>query len=295
MNPEARSHLRQGIVKSFEAVDKDRHVDKAITKEAVKAFETALSLGLSPDDEMQARFFLGESYSHSVDAQGSAAELLESPELSQAINQMEKAVALDSQGNYGYFTDAVNRARLQRLDMGYVLVGESIKEIQGANAAISYYRDKLQLLDHLPSTPLLTVLLRLGLIYTEPKDYERASECFRRILNADTVDPTSMMEAQNREHAENFLRLIASEREKKSSCFIATAVYGEATPELEAFRNFRDDTLLKTFMGRVFVSSYYSLSPRVANLIRKSELSRQLTRTVLLRPILSLIKLHIKR
>lgn len=83
-----------------------------------------------------------------------------------------------------------------------------------------------------------------------------------------------------------------SSSDEKSNCFIATAVYGEDNaPELELFRHFRDEFLLKEFAGRAFVVLYYSFSPYVAKLIRKSESLKRLTETFVLNPALCLIRL----
>ncbi|MEW5792639.1 MAG: cold shock domain-containing protein [Pseudomonadota bacterium] len=50
-----------------------------------------------------------------------------------------------------------------------------------------------------------------------------------------------------------------------SSCFIATAVYGDYyAPEVIALRRFRDETLETSAPGRLFVKLYYRFSPPVA-------------------------------
>ena len=62
-------------------------------------------------------------------------------------------------------------------------------------------------------------------------------------------------------------------------CFIATATYG--TPmarEIDTLRHFRDRHLMTNALGRVFVAGYYSMSPRIANLIGGSRFLRARTR-----------------
>lgn len=59
-------------------------------------------------------------------------------------------------------------------------------------------------------------------------------------------------------------------REQKSSCFVATVVYGsENSIEVQQLRLFRDSHLIKTVWGRVFVGIYYKLGPMLAFVIKK--------------------------
>ena len=45
-------------------------------------------------------------------------------------------------------------------------------------------------------------------------------------------------------------------------CYVATAVYGSYDcPEVWTLRRYRDNTLAKTFYGRVFIHTYYAISP----------------------------------
>ena len=78
---------------------------------------------------------------------------------------------------------------------------------------------------------------------------------------------------------------------KTGGCFIATACYGDyESPEVKEFRKFRDTILLKSYFGRLFISSYYFISPPFANLISKSEKTKKIIRKVFLIPILNLIR-----
>jgi len=50
----------------------------------------------------------------------------------------------------------------------------------------------------------------------------------------------------------------------KLPCYIATAVYGDFNaPAVLTLRHYRDEVLMNTKLGRLFVRYYYSLSPRV--------------------------------
>lgn len=52
------------------------------------------------------------------------------------------------------------------------------------------------------------------------------------------------------------------EKRRKRGCYIATSVYGSYDcPEVWTLRRFRDNILAKTFYGRLFIKTYYAISP----------------------------------
>ncbi len=79
--------------------------------------------------------------------------------------------------------------------------------------------------------------------------------------------------------------------QKKFGCFIATAAYGSPlASEVIFLSRFRDDVLLNSKLGALFVSFYYRSSPPLAMLIAKADFLRAATRTFFLAPILHLLK-----
>ena len=55
--------------------------------------------------------------------------------------------------------------------------------------------------------------------------------------------------------------LRGGKRRKKSGCYVATCVYGSYDcPEVWVLRRFRDNTLEKSFAGRLFIKAYYAIS-----------------------------------
>jgi len=80
---------------------------------------------------------------------------------------------------------------------------------------------------------------------------------------------------------------------KSGFCFIATAVYGSYNaPEVLALRNFRDDILLSSNVGRIWVNLYYIFSPPVARLLRAHLALRNMVRKVVVQPIVNLVRSH---
>lgn len=79
-------------------------------------------------------------------------------------------------------------------------------------------------------------------------------------------------------------------------CFIATAVFGtEMEPEVATLKNFRDEVLLQNTAGKIFVDTYYTVSPPIANFIRENEYLKTIVRAGLEPIVLGLDKLGYNR
>jgi hypothetical protein len=65
-------------------------------------------------------------------------------------------------------------------------------------------------------------------------------------------------------------------------CFIATAAFGsDMAPEVQSFREFRNEYLLPYDWGKTFVKTYYKYSPKYAAMISQSETAKILVRGAL--------------
>ncbi len=83
-------------------------------------------------------------------------------------------------------------------------------------------------------------------------------------------------------------------KKTSSGCFIATAAYGSPlASEVIFLSRFRDEVLLKSKFGVLFVSFYYYASPPLASLIARVDFLRTVTRTLFLAPILRLLKVSL--
>lgn len=75
----------------------------------------------------------------------------------------------------------------------------------------------------------------------------------------------------------------------KGGCFIATACYGDYNhPNVLVLRQFRDNILTKSIIGRSFISFYYKHSPALANKIEKQNNLKSLIRLTLIYPLVLL-------
>jgi Clp amino terminal domain, pathogenicity island component len=70
--------------------------------------------------------------------------------------------------------------------------------------------------------------------------------------------------------------------EPSCDCFIATAVYGDYNAsQVVSLRNFRDAKLMPYLVGRLFVNTYYHLSPPIAEKLKTSPHLAKLVRHIL--------------
>lgn len=84
---------------------------------------------------------------------------------------------------------------------------------------------------------------------------------------------------ENRYNKEIIIKVPTPKRKKKA-CFIATAVYGDVESyEVKLLRNYRDESLLKSPIGRLFINFYYFFSPPIADFLKKHKsISREVKR-----------------
>jgi hypothetical protein len=83
--------------------------------------------------------------------------------------------------------------------------------------------------------------------------------------------------------------------ESKGGCLVATAAYGtELAPQVQLLREIRDDALLRTSSGTLFLSGfnsiYYLFSPTVADLERSNPAFKEVVITVIT-PMLSTLSI----
>lgn len=73
-----------------------------------------------------------------------------------------------------------------------------------------------------------------------------------------------------------------SKTKKNEGCYIATMAYGDYDhPQVITLRKFRDDVLLKSMIGRLFVKLYYFISPKLVSLLKDLKVVNAFIRKIL--------------
>ena len=115
-------------------------------------------------------------------------------------------------------------------------------------------------------------MLRKGQKLNAIKAYRNKTNCSLKeakdyVENLEYSPEMGSLKANSNRHSSNetYETSMKTKKTKLEGCFIATVCYdGYNTPEVMRFRYFRDDILLKTFFGKVFVNIYYLFSPKLS-------------------------------
>lgn len=77
----------------------------------------------------------------------------------------------------------------------------------------------------------------------------------------------------------DYSKRLAKKRRKKNGCYVATCVYGSYDcPEVWTLRRYRDNTLGSTWYGRLFIKTYYAVSPTFVKWFGKTKWFKKLWR-----------------
>ena len=80
-------------------------------------------------------------------------------------------------------------------------------------------------------------------------------------------DKSANYRRNRRQMARRYGTHITKRRKKSQGCYVATAVYGSYDcPEVWTLRRYRDYVLAESVFGRLFIRTYYGLSPLAVQL-----------------------------
>jgi hypothetical protein len=91
------------------------------------------------------------------------------------------------------------------------------------------------------------------------------------------------------EITQNIVSSVKSSGSRNSSCFVATYIYsGYETTEVRLLRDFRDDILNNSVLGRTFIKTYNRMAPFLVVVIKRFPVLQILVKSILDKFILSL-------
>ncbi|MBV9214947.1 MAG: hypothetical protein JO053_02125 [Acidobacteria bacterium] len=279
---------------------------KGMLPDAVKYLREAISLGLEPSKEVVCYLTLGlvlfDLYREQFE-EISDLGLDNLAGIGEAVAMLERALRLDQEHHTSVFVDRTAQSGvLLRLSAVWFFQGAYIKNTVGPDGKLQYLQQKVELLDYLHVFPP-GLCNSLAFYYRDSGNRSSTLEWLKKGAESDVytdIDGQSsffLIAKHSRESCQKGVaemlnpRKGTAEPKEKSGCFIATAVYGSSlTPEVIQFRQFRDNTLLRSVPGSIFVDLYYFLSPPIATVITKLPILKLVVRRVLLEPLLRLIR-----
>lgn len=107
-------------------------------------------------------------------------------------------------------------------------------------------------------------------------------QAFERVLQLKPGDEDALKNVTSVKKKLSLMRVDQDSPQSGKGCFIATAAYGSPlADEVAVLRAYRDKVLERRILGRVFVSTYYRLSPPIARRLERANVLRSLARLLL--------------
>jgi len=279
-----------------------------ISREIINHYEEAIAMGLPAEDQVEAKFGIAITCAHIVsrrlEASGDTSGL-KSAEMQMLLLNLTGAGEIEKKYRGDYI--GRNWFQLAFVDMLLELKAKILGNEESSEADERFVRGQLAAVEHVYPTPLPRMMLRLGTYIGSHGRVDEAARCFQNVVESMSRPKSSLVpQAQKllEEARKLYTRASTDSKEdgsarasdagrplKKSGCFIATAVCGsELASEVILLSRFRDDVLLQSQIGRLFVRLYYWCSPQPARLIAGNEVLRKLARLLLIRPIVQAVK-----
>jgi tetratricopeptide (TPR) repeat protein len=251
---------------------------------AISLLDHAIDEGLTGSDRTTAHAFL-------------CSLLFKEDRHAEAVRHGEKALALDPDDSC--FTDIDLRHTLfGPLDALWSTRADEIAAEEGAEAARDYLLGRLEIVpltgDYFPFVQLRISEISFKLSgqgRDALNNLRRANEHANKALRAEVPNRPESLHHPVYKKIRSSAKYIADATQSildKSSCWIASTVYGRTSTEVITLQIFRDSVLARSLHGRIFIAFYYRTAPSIAaHLARSAWLSRVVARA--LRPIVRLI------
>jgi len=165
----------------------------------IEQYKQALRLGLTKYDQVGCRAALSDTllcYVNELNIETPdevaclGLELM--PNRLQAIQELEKALEIDSTNENKFFCKKTNQtAYLTNLGTHWNIHGRYLNDTKGADHAISYLTNKIKSLNYLGGTYMPDVCLSIGCYYVSTGNEAEAIEWFKKALSAEEIDKSN--------------------------------------------------------------------------------------------------------
>lgn len=201
---------------------------------------------------------------------------------------LEKVEEVKSLYERGHYDDAISESvdwiknRIKSIN--------DLPKMNEGDLALFYYTGKSYLESgNVNATSAATGCFHM--VYSQQHFSKRLLGSFRQFLELSKVELENIARAEGEDYVNNYNVEQFANNTLSKKCFIATAACGSPlAPEVIILSRFRDEVLLDSMFGKAFVEFYYFVSPPLASLITKTEFLRAATRSILIAPILRLLK-----
>ena len=153
-------------------------------------------------------------------------------------------------------------------------------------------------------------LIRLSLAkWWKPEDSDIESRCYLQLSGwyEDQAEPVKKVEVKPIVKAQTITKsyelpkyeapkyqapkTTQQPKNTSGSCYIATLCYDDFyADEVCSFRDFRDATLSKTILGRLFITQYYLFAPKLTAKLENHKTLNNAIKHLILNPLLTIIK-----
>jgi hypothetical protein len=148
-------------------------------------------------------------------------------------------------------------------------------------------------------------LIRLSLAkWWKPADTDIEERCYLQLSGwyEDQAEPVKKVEVKPIVEVQHFTKsyelpkyeapeTTQQPKNTSGSCYIATLCYEDFyADEVCSFRDFRDATLSKTNLGRLFIAKYYVFAPKLTGKLENHKTLNKAIKHLILNPLLTIIK-----
>jgi len=170
-----------------------------------------------------------------------------------------------------------------RFDPDYIKISTTIGNYANG-IVVNIFNNSSATLEKDLSNQYLTPMNKRILIQKYLTSFEHESKVLKLSMKLDLEDDTKNRISENKRNINETIKTLNNiiDPPKQNGCYIATMAYGDYNhPQVMILRKFRDRSLSKTVLGRLFIKFYYATSPHLVKLLKNSKTINKSIRSIL--------------